>query len=73
MYNLIQGDCLEEMDKLIASGMKVDMVLTDPHTEQPLASGIVLFPLIKCGRSCARWRKRMRRLFYSGVSHFQAR
>ena len=30
MYNLIQGDCLEEMDKLIASGVKVDMILTDP-------------------------------------------
>ncbi len=30
MYNLIQGDCLEEMDKLISSGTKVDMILTDP-------------------------------------------
>ena len=30
MYNLIQGDCLEEMDKLIASGVRVDMILTDP-------------------------------------------
>ena len=30
MYNLIQGDCLEEMDKLIEQGVKVDMVLTDP-------------------------------------------
>ena len=30
MYNLIQGDCLQEMDKLIASEIKVDMVLTDP-------------------------------------------
>lgn len=30
MYNLIQGDCLEEMDKLIASDVTVDMVLTDP-------------------------------------------
>ena len=30
MYNLIQGDCLEEMDNLITSGIKVDMVLTDP-------------------------------------------
>ena len=30
MYNLIQGDCLLEMDKLIANGIKVDMVLTDP-------------------------------------------
>jgi DNA modification methylase len=30
MYNLIQGDCLQEMDKLIANGVKVDLVLTDP-------------------------------------------
>lgn len=30
MYNLIQGDCLEEMGKLITTGIKVDMVLTDP-------------------------------------------
>ena len=30
MYNLIQGDCLEEMDKLIASDIKVNMILTDP-------------------------------------------
>ena len=27
---LIHGDCLEEMDKLIDDGVKVDMVLTDP-------------------------------------------
>ena len=27
---LIQGDCLEEMDKLIDDGVKVDLVLTDP-------------------------------------------
>ena len=27
---LIHGDCLEEMDKLIEKGVKVDMVLTDP-------------------------------------------
>lgn len=30
MYNIINGDCLEEMDKLIANGVKVDMILTDP-------------------------------------------
>lgn len=30
MYKLIQGDCLEEMDELITSGIKVDMILTDP-------------------------------------------
>ena len=30
MYNLIQGDCLEEMDKLISNGTKVDLILTDP-------------------------------------------
>ena len=27
---LIHGDCLEEMDKLIGKGVKVDMILTDP-------------------------------------------
>lgn len=27
---LINGDCLEEMDKLIDEGVKVDLVLTDP-------------------------------------------
>ena len=27
---LIQGDCLEEMQKLIDKGVKVDLVLTDP-------------------------------------------
>lgn len=30
MYNLIQGDCLQEMDKLISTSVKVDMILTDP-------------------------------------------
>lgn len=29
-YKLIQGDCIEEMQKLIEKGVKVDMVLTDP-------------------------------------------
>ena len=29
-YKLIQGDCIEEMQKLIDKGVKVDMVLTDP-------------------------------------------
>ena len=29
-YKLIQGDCIEEMQKLIDDGVKVDMVLTDP-------------------------------------------
>lgn len=29
-YQLFQGDCLEIMDKLIAQGVKVDMILTDP-------------------------------------------
>ena len=27
---LIHGDCLEEMDKLIDDGVRVDMILTDP-------------------------------------------
>ena len=30
MLNLINGDCLEEMDKLIAQGVKVDAIITDP-------------------------------------------
>lgn len=29
-YALIQGDCLEVMDKLIAQGIKVDAIITDP-------------------------------------------
>lgn len=29
-YELINGDCIEEMQKLIDDGVKVDMVLTDP-------------------------------------------
>jgi len=30
MIKLINGDCLEEMDKLIAQGVKVDCILADP-------------------------------------------
>ena len=30
MINLIHGDCIEEMQKLIDDGVKVDLVLTDP-------------------------------------------
>jgi len=30
MINLIQGDCLEEMDILIEQGVKVDAIITDP-------------------------------------------
>jgi site-specific DNA-methyltransferase (adenine-specific) len=30
MINLIHGDCLEEMDKLVEQGVTVDMVMTDP-------------------------------------------
>ena len=30
MINLINGDCLIEMDKLIAQGIKVDAIITDP-------------------------------------------
>ena len=29
-YKLINGDCIEEMQKLIDDGVKVDLVLTDP-------------------------------------------
>lgn len=30
MINLYKGDCLEVMDKLIAEGVKVDAIITDP-------------------------------------------
>lgn len=30
MIKLINGDCLEEMDKLIEQGVKVDVIITDP-------------------------------------------
>lgn len=30
MINLYKGDCLEVMDKLIADGVKVDAIITDP-------------------------------------------
>jgi site-specific DNA-methyltransferase (adenine-specific) len=30
MYTLIHGDCLEEMDKLISSGLRVSCIITDP-------------------------------------------
>ena len=30
MIKLIHGDCLEEMDKLIKQGVKVDAIITDP-------------------------------------------
>ena len=30
MGQILQGDCLEQMDKLIERGVKVDMILTDP-------------------------------------------
>ena len=30
IVNLYQGDCLEVMDKLIADGIKVDAIITDP-------------------------------------------
>lgn len=29
-FKLINGDCLQEMDKLIEQGIRVDMILTDP-------------------------------------------
>ena len=28
---LFNGDCLEVMDKLIKQGIKVDLIVTDPH------------------------------------------
>jgi len=30
MIKLINGDCIEEMQKLIDEGQKVDLILTDP-------------------------------------------
>lgn len=30
MINLINGDCLEVMDRLIEQGVKVDAIITDP-------------------------------------------
>ena len=30
MIDLYKGDCLEVMDKLIAEGVKVDTIITDP-------------------------------------------
>jgi len=30
MINLIHGECLEEMDKMIAQGIKIDAIITDP-------------------------------------------
>jgi len=30
MIKLINGDCLEEMDKLIVQGVKVDLIITSP-------------------------------------------
>lgn len=35
MINLYNGDCLEIMDKLIADGVKVDAIITDPPYKIP--------------------------------------
>ena len=29
-YELINGDCIKEMQKLIDDGVKVDLIVTDP-------------------------------------------
>lgn len=34
-------ECLYVMDKLIEQGIKVDMVLTDPHTKRLRINGII--------------------------------
>ena len=49
---LIQGECLAVMDKLIAEGIVVDAIITDPPywMELQLVNGIALFLLIKCGK-----------------------
>lgn len=41
---LIQGDCLEEMQKLIDEGIKVDMVLTDPPYGTTVCSWDTVIP-----------------------------
>jgi len=38
MINLIHGECLAEMDKLIANGVKVDAIITDPPYNLKLES-----------------------------------
>ena len=42
--DLYKGECLEVMDELIAKGVVVDAIITDPHTELRLASGTLSFP-----------------------------
>ena len=37
---LYQGDCLEVMDKLIAEGVKVDLILTDPPYKHEKEVGV---------------------------------
>lgn len=39
---LINEDCITAMDKLIAEGIKVDCILTDPPYEYGSAGGVVL-------------------------------
>lgn len=45
LYNLIQGDCLKEMDKLISDGVVVDMILTDPPYGTTQCKWDVIIPL----------------------------
>ena len=50
-YELFQGDCLEVMDRLIAEGVKVDAVITDPPygtTQNKWDSIIPLEHMWKC-------------------------
>ena len=40
--NLIQGDCIEEMQKLICADVKVDMILTDIPYGTTASAGVKL-------------------------------
>ena len=47
---LINGDCIDEMQKLIDDGVKVDMVLTDPPygTTENKWDSIIPFHILNC-------------------------
>ena len=48
-YNLLLGDCLERMKEIPDDS--VDMVLTDPLTQQQKINGTLSFRLNRCGNS----------------------
>ena len=71
MYNLIQGDCLEEMDKLIATGTKVDLILTDPPYGTTACKWDSVIPFEAMWNRLNVLGGAVRQLFYSEVSLFQ--